>query len=408
MQDNQTFKDTEATKKIFQLQKRIRAVTGGTSASKTISIIVWHIDYAQTNKNKKCDIFAESYPHLKAGAIKDFKTIMMAQGYWEDKRWNSTEKTYTFDTNSTINFLAIDKLGKAKGGRRDTGFINEANHAMTWEVFDQLLVRTKDVMWLDWNPSSEFWYDEKIKDKREHDFLRVTYLDCLEALDKSIVEDIESHKGDKNWWNVYGLGLHGEIEGRIYKNWKIIDEIPHEARLEGYGLDFGYTNDPTAIVGVYYYNNGWLLDEVCYQRGMSNQEIARTLKSLNKGLVIADSAEPKSIDEIRSYGINIQPCKKGKDSVRNGIQLVQDQPISLTKRSVNGLKEYRNYMWATDKNGAYIQPNEPVKGNDHLLDGVRYKLETLGRLKQELDYWDRVFEDELSGNLKKESYNKGA
>jgi len=353
------------------------------------------------------DIFAESYPHLKNGAIKDFKQIMMTQGYWEDKRWNGTEKTYTFHTNTTINFLAVDKLGKAKGGRRDTGFVNEAQHAMSWEIFDQLLVRTKEVMWLDWNPSEEFWYDEKINDKRDHDFLRLTYLDCLDALDKNIIDDIESHKDDKNWWNVYGLGLHGEIEGRIYTGWKIVDEVPHEARLEGYGLDFGYTNDPTAIVAVYYYNGGWIFDECCYQRGMFNSDIASTLKAMKSGLVIADSAEPKSIDEIRSFGINIQPCKKGADSVRSGINQVQGQPISLTKRSINGLKEYRNYMWATDKNGAFISPNQPVKGNDHFLDAIRYKLETLGKLKQAVNYWDRVFEEELQAKPRIKTINKG-
>jgi phage terminase large subunit len=408
MEENQTiFKNTIATQKIFQLNKRIRAVTGGTSASKTISILVWHIDYAQTNKNKKMDIFAESYPHLNNGAIKDFKTIMMTHGYWEDKRWNSTNKTYTFNTNSVINFIAVDKLGKAKGPRRDTGFVNEANHAMNWEVFDQLLVRTKDVMWFDWNPSDDYWYYDKIKDKRDHDFLRLTYLDCLDALDNSIIQDIESHKDDKNWWRVYGEGHRGEVEGRIYKDWKIIEEIPHEARLEGYGLDFGYTNDPTVVVAVYYYNGGWILDECLYQKGMSNSEIANSLKNLKKGLVIADSAEPKSIDEIRAYGINIQPCKKGADSVRNGIQMIQPQPISITKRSVNGIKEYRNYMWATDRNGVYLSPNQPVKGNDHFLDAMRYKLETLGRLKQEVSYWDRVFENELNLKNKPRQINRG-
>jgi len=402
------FQDTKATKLIFGLKKRIRCITGGTSASKTISILVWHIDYAQTHENKKMDIFAESYPHLKGGAIKDFKSIMIEQGYWDDKCWNSTEKTYTFHTKTTINFLAVDKLGKAKGGRRDTGFINEANHAMTWEIFDQLLVRTKEVMWLDWNPSDDYWYYDRIKEKRDHDFLRLTYLDCLEALDKSIIEDIESHKGDKNWWRVYGEGHRGEIEGRIYTGWKIIDKIPHEARLERYGLDFGYTNDPSAIVEIYYYNGGWIINERCYQKGMSNKDIADTLKQMNKKMIIADSAEPKSIDEIRAYGINIQPCKKGKDSVRNGIQLVQGQPISITKSSINLIKEYRNYMWATDKNGAYIQPNEPIKRLDHCLDALRYAMETLGRLKQEVSYWDKVWEDELSGvGAKGKSFNKG-
>lgn len=391
------FVDTEATKKIFKLKKRIRAVCGGTSASKTISILVWCIDYAQSHKNKKIDIFAESYPHLEDGAIKDFKSIMVSQDYWDDNCWNGTGKTYTFSTKSVLKFKATDKLGKAKGPRRDVGFINEANHAVTWEVFDQLLVRTAEVMWLDWNPSDEFWYYEQIENKRDHDFLRLTYLDCKEALDPRIIEDIESHKADKNWWKVYGLGELGEIESRIYKNWKIIDDIPHEARLERYGLDFGYTNDPTAVVAIYYYNGGWILDEKIYKKGMSNKDIADSLKALPEKLVIADSAEPKSIDEIRLYDLNVMPCEKGKDSVNNGIQLVQDQPISVTKNSVHLIKEFRNYLWTTDKNGTII--NEPIKRNDHLMDALRYALSTLGRLEQEKTYWDRIYEVEINPQL---------
>ena len=391
-----SFQDTTATQKIFKLKKRIRAICGGTSASKTISIIVWCIDYAQSHENKKVDIFAESYPHLEDGAIKDFKNIMISQNYWEDASWNGTSKVYTFTTKSVIKFISVDKLGKAKGPRRDVGFINEANHAVTWEVFDQLLVRTKEVMWLDWNPSEEFWYNEHIELKRDHDFLRLTYLDCLEALDPRIIEDIESHKEDKNWWRVYGMGLLGEIETRIYKGWRIIDEIPHEARLERRWLDFGYSNSRTAIGSIYYYNGGWILEEHTYLKGLSNKQVADIFLALPRKeiLIIADSADPKSIDEISSYGLNILPCEKGKDSVRHGIQLVQDQPISVVKQSTNIIKEFRNYLWMTNKDGKII--NEPIKRNDDHMDGIRYALQTLGRLKQEVSFWDRIYKDELN------------
>lgn len=185
-----------------------------------------------------------------------------------------------------------------------------------------------------------------------------------------------------------------QSEGRIYSNWQFIDEIPHEARLERYGLDFGYTNDPTAILSVHYYNGGYILDENVYQKGMSNKDIANTFQALPPKLIIADSAEPKSIDELRSYGLNIMPAQKGKDSVKQGIQLVQDQPISVTKRSMNLIKEYRNYLWITDKNGKIL--NEPVKGNDHLLDALRYAMNTLTKIEPPKDYWDRVFADELN------------
>lgn len=372
----ETFQDTLATAKIFQLKKRIRAICGGTAASKTISILVWCIDYAQTQKNKKIDIFAESYPHLKDGAMRDFQNIMLSNGYWEDDRWNSTDKVYSFSTGSIIKFIAVDKIGKAKGPRRDVGFVNEANHAMSWEVFDQLLTRTKEVMWIDWNPSSDFWYYEKIENQKDHDFLRLTYKDCLNAIDPRIIEEIESHKGDVNWWKVYGLGELGAVEGRIYKGWNIVETIPHEARLERYGLDFGYFPDPVALVAVYYYNGGYILDEVAYGLEMSNREIAQTIKNLPRALVIADSAEPKSIAEIKQFGINIIPTVKGADSVRHGIMAVQDQKITVTQRSTNLIKEYRNYLWQSDKDGK-LMPGVPVEGNEHCLDATRYAINSL-------------------------------
>lgn len=387
------FQDTTATKKIFQLQNRIRAVCGGTSASKTISIIVWYIDYAQTHKNKKLDIFAESYPHLADGAIRDFKNIMMAQGYWEDNRWNSTEKVYTFSTQSIIKFIAVNKMGKAKGPRRDVGFVNEANHAMSWEIFDQLLTRTKEVMWLDWNPSTEFWYDEKIKGHREHDFLRLTYQDCLEALDPRIVEEIESHKGDVNWWKVYGLGELGDIKGRIYTGWEIIDDIPHEARLERYGLNFGYTNHPLGLVAIYYYNGGYILDEILYGKGINNKLVADTIiNQPRKALTVADSAEPKSIDDIKGYGVNIQPAVKGQGSVNYGIEQVQMQQINVTSRSLNIIKEFRNYMWMVDRDGNVI--NTPAQPFHYIMDAIRYGITSVApviKRKEIIDNMPRIW-----------------
>jgi len=206
------------------------------------------------------------------------------------------------------------------------------------------------------------------------DFLILTYRDN-EALDKNIVHAIESRKGNKNWWRVYGLGLLGEAEGRIYTGWKTVNSIPHEARLERYGLDFGYSNDPTAILAIYYYNGGYILDEITYQKGLSNRQIADILLNKDGGLVIADSAEPKSIDEIASYGVSIIGSRKGKDSVLQGIQYVQEQRISVTKRSLNLLKEYRNYLWLTDKEGKII--NEPSPIFNHLMDALRYGMESL-------------------------------
>jgi len=296
---------------------------------------------AQSDKTKTLtSICSESIPHLKRGAIRDFKNIMQGHHYWRDSLWNQTDSIYTFETGSIIEFFSTDNGDKLRGARRDRLFINEANN-VTFEAFEQLEIRTKDFVILDWNPSNE----------------------------------LEQRKNRKGWWKVYGLGQLGEVEGKIYKDWAIIDDIPHEARLERYGMDFGYTNDPTAIVAIYYYNGGYILDEITYQKGLSNKQIADILLSHPTALVVADSAEPKSIDEIAGYGVSIVGAEKGKDSVRNGIALVQAQRISMTKKSVNIIREFRNYLWTTDRDGKII--NEPEGGFDHTADALRYGLSNL-------------------------------
>ena len=374
---------TTGTKRILGMKKRIRAVPGGTSASKTISILLYLINRAQSDETPTLtSVVSESIPHLKRGAIRDFENIMKSHNYWKQDNWREADKIYTFETGSQIEFFGADQHDKLRGGRRDRLFINEANN-VTFKAFEELEVRTKEFIFIDWNPVSEFWYYTELKDKRDDiEEVVLTYLDN-EALDKRIIESIESRRNRKGWWQVYGLGLLGEVEGRIYKDWAIIDEIPHEARLERYGLDFGYTNDPTAIVAVYYYNGGFIFDEITYQKGLSNKQIADILNNLPKAMVVADSAEPKSIDEIKLYGVNIQPATKGQGSVAHGIQFVQDQKCSMTKRSVNIIREYRNYLWVTDKEGRVI--NEPEKGFDHLLDAIRYALSTYIKGKDE-DY----------------------
>lgn len=368
------FKETTATKKILKLNKRIRAVCGGTSASKTISILLYLIALAQSDKKPTLtSIVAESIPHLKRGAIRDFKNILQTHHYWKDANWNATDYIYTFETGSKIEFFSSDNGDKLRGARRDRLFINEANNN-TLDAFNQLEVRTKEFCFLDWNPTNEFWFYSDILGKRDDvDFITLTYKDN-EALDEQIVKAIEARKNNKGWWQVYGLGQLGEVEGKIYKGWQIIDEIPHEARLERYGLDFGYSNDPTSIVAIYKYNGGFIFDEICYQKGLSNKQIADILINSPRALVVADSSEPKSIDELKLYGVNVLPSLKGQGSVNKGIQFIQDQRISITKRSVNGLKEYRNYLWKVDKEGRII--NTPEDIFNHFMDAIRYGLDS--------------------------------
>ena len=359
---------TTSTRKILNLRKRVRGIAGGSSASKTISILLWLIDYAQSNKGELISVVSETFPHLKRGAMRDFLNIMQEHHYYQDKRWNKTDCIYEFPTGSLIEFFSADQPGKVRGPRRDIVFINEANN-ISYETYTQLEIRTKKIIWLDWNPVNEFWFYTEVLGKQDVDFITLTYKDN-EALSPEIIDALESRRSNKNWWNVYGLGKLGMIEGRIYTNWQFVDDIPHEARLFRRGMDFGYTNDPTSIIAGYQYNGGYILDEELYQRGMTNNSIADFLKNVSYCLVKADSAEPKSIEEIRQYGINIVPVMKGKDSVRQGIQFVQDQKISVTKRSVNLIKEYRNYMWQQDMDGKFLQ--KPEGGNDHALDAVRY------------------------------------
>lgn len=371
---------TTATRKILALRKRIRAVCGGTSASKTISILLYLIDKAQSTRNKKISVVSESFPHLKRGAIRDFMDIMMQHQYFDEERWNATDKVYTFPTGSFIEFFSVDEPDKVRGPRRDILFINECNN-ITYEAYDQLSIRTREEVWLDWNPTNEFWFYDMVQGNPDVDFITLTYKDN-EALDPAIVAAIESHRDNKNWWKVYGLGELGEVEGKIYRDWRIIDDIPHEARLERYGLDFGYSNDPAALVGVYYYNGGYIVDEVVYQKGLSNKQLADVITNIERAVVVADSAEPKSIDDIRSYGVSIIPSIKGVGSISRGIRHIQSQRISMTKRSINMIKEYRNYLWKTAKDGHIL--TIPDVGFDHSMDAIRYAMESLKpQFKQE-------------------------
>lgn len=361
---------TTAYNKIAKLKTKIRAIQGGTSSSKTISILLYLIAMAQSDeKPTLTSIIAESIPHLKRGAMRDFKNILKEHNYWNDNLWSISDKTYTFETGSQIEFFSADDATKLRGGRRDRCFMNECNN-MTLEAFDEVEVRTKEFIFLDWNPTNEFWFYTDVLHKREDvEHIILNYKDN-EALSEEIIKSIEARKERKNWWQVYGLGLLGELDNKIYKDWQTIDEIPHEAKLIRRGLDFGYTNDPTAIVDIYSYNGGYILDEKCYQKGLSNKQIADMLLTFDNILTIADSSEPKSIDEIKSYGVNIIGAKKGAGSINQGIQYIQDQRISITKNSLNLIKEYRNYLWKTDRDGKVL--NVPEDVFDHILDATRY------------------------------------
>lgn len=371
------FQSTTATEKLLALKKRIRGIVGGTSASKTISILLILIDKALTNDNLTISVVSESFPHLYRGAMKDFLLIMKEQQYFKDARWNKTHSTYTFETGTIIEFFSVDQQDKVRGPRRDILFVNEANN-ISYDTFTQLEIRTKDIVWLDWNPTSEYWWyaDEDggpgVKDQEDADFITLTYKDN-EALPETIVKTIEAKRHKTQWWKVFGEGQLGELEGKIYTGWRIINAVPQQARLECAYLDYGFTNDPTASGAIYYINGWYIIDQLIHQTGLLNRQIANLLKpQLPEGtIVVADSAEPKSNAELTLYGLAVLGANKGKDSIKKGIDTIQDLNIAVTKRSVDVIKEYRNYIWLVNPK-TNKKMNIPVDEWNHHMDGMRY------------------------------------
>lgn len=364
--------ETTALRKISSLTRRLRIIQGGTSASKTFSILAYLIHLAQSNPGIVISVVSESLPHLRLGAIRDFTNIMRWQRYWKDDQWSKSLFTYTFANDSMIEFFSVDDASKAHGPRRDVLFVNEANN-VSFPIYRQLAGRTRKVIIIDFNPVGSFWAHEKLIPYRKHDFLQLTYKDN-EALEPALVREIEENgKIDENYRQVYVLGNVGRNEGQIMTNWIHIDEVPQEARLVRRGLDFGYTNDPTAIIDVYEWNGGYVLDQICYQKGMDNKDIADLiLEQSEQVLVIGDSSEPKSIDEISGFGVEIIGAVKGADSVNNGIQVMKRVRIYVTKRSTKLLKEERNYLWKLNKDGEPL--NIPRDLFNHGMDAARYAL----------------------------------
>jgi phage terminase large subunit len=374
------YKRTTATNKVLALKNRIKIVQGGTSASKTYSILAVLIDKALRKDGLEISIVAESIPHLRRGALKDFIKILKWTNRFNDQQLNKSLLTYQFKNGSVVEFFSADDASKLRGARRDILYINECNN-VTFESYNELAIRTKREVYLDFNPANEFWVHKELKDEPDTDFIILTYKDN-EALDESIVTQIEKNR-DKaatssywaNWWRVYGLGEVGSLEGVVFNNWKEIDTIPKEAKLIGIGLDFGYTNDPTAAIEIYNYNGTRIINELVYRTGMVNSDIAKILPS---GVIIyADSSEPKSIEEIRRQGKTIKGVTKGADSINYGIDVMQRQDYLVTKQSTNLIKELRSYCWDVDKQGQRMR--KPIDHYNHAIDALRYhEMEALG------------------------------
>jgi phage terminase large subunit len=368
---------TTALKKLLRLKKRIKVVRGGTSASKTFSILPILIDRAIKTPDLEISVVSESIPHLRRGALKDFLKIMMALGRYNDNQFNKSTLKYTFVNGSYIEFFSVDQPDKLRGARRNVLYVNECNN-VDFDSYYQLAIRTSGEIWLDYNPSSLFWVDREIINQDDVDFITLTYLDN-EALSETIVKEIESAKEKaktssywENWWQVYGLGQTGSLEGVCIPDWQEIN-LPTEARLLCYGMDWGYSNDPTSLIAMYKYNDAYIFDELIYKKGLLNSDISDLLKTNEvNDIIYADSAEPKSIAELNSYGHNVLPVSKGRDSIVYGLNLINQNKVYVTSRSKNLINELRNYIWMVDKQGNKL--NKPIDAYNHAIDAMRYAI----------------------------------
>ena len=359
---------------VKECKSKIQVHQGGTRSGKTYSILTALIELCHKNSGLVITICRKTFPALRATAMRDFFEILNKEEIYNPDLHNKSDATYQLWGNM-VEFISIDQPQKVRGRKRDVLFINEANE-INLEDWRQLLLRTTGRVLIDYNPSDEFhWIYEEVIPREDAEFFRTTYKDNP-FLPESVVMEIERFKtADENFWKVYGLGERGTAQSTIFTHWTEINQIPNEYKLLNIGLDFGYTNDPTAIVRVYTDGHGFAVDELCYATRLTNSDISKVLRDNEvhrSDVVICDSAEPKSIDEIHAHGFNTHGARKGKDSVKNGIQFLHSRPLLITARSVNLIRELRNYKWKEDKNGKQL--NEPVDNFNHAIDAMRYAI----------------------------------
>ena len=359
---------------VKECKAKIQVHQGGTRSGKTYSILTALIELCHKNSGLVVTICRKTFPALRATAMRDFFEILNREDIYNPDLHNKSDATYQLWGNM-VEFISIDQPQKVRGRKRDVLFINEANE-INLEDWRQLLLRTTGRVLIDYNPSDEFhWIYDEVIPREDAAFFQTTYQDNP-FLPQSVVMEIERFKeADENFWRVYGLGERGASQATVFTHWKEVDQIPNEFKPLNYGLDFGYTNDPTAIVQTFTDGHGFAVDELCYATRLTNSDISKVLRDNEvhrSDVIICDSAEPKSIDEIHAHGFNTHGARKGKDSVKNGIQFLHSRPLLVTARSVNVIKELRNYKWKEDKNGKQL--NEPVDSFNHAIDAMRYAI----------------------------------
>ena len=383
-----TIQATPVFQKNYNSSRRFVVNQGSTRSSKTYSILqVLILKALQSEVPLVISIVRKTLPALKKSVLRDFIGILESMNLYNPENHNKSDNTYELN-GTLIEFFSIDNAIKYRGSKRNVLFINEANELSYEDVF-QLQVRTTDQIFLDFNPSDNQSWIYDLVDQRpdEVDFIKSTYLDNT-FLEQSIIDEIEKLKEtDEDYWRIYGLGERGSLRDLVY-TFQEVDQIPTDrANLIGFGLDFGYSQDPTAVVAVWKENDNLYLEEVIYEKGLTNDNIAKLLKESGVDRlhdIIADSAEPKSIDELRKYGLSVKPAFKGPDSIRNGIDILKRHKLFVTKSSHNLIVELNRYKWKKDSGGNML--NQPVEVWNHALDAVRYIALNLLKVKPAVAY----------------------
>ena len=371
---------TTALRKIAGLRKKIKIVQGGQGAGKTIAILMLIINHCSSKPDREVIIASEELTKMRLTVIKDFVKVMKAFGIYNQSRFLSGT-LYKFPNGSFTKFIGMDKEDIGKGFRCNIFYLNEMNK-VGFEAYREIASRADMVMG-DFNPNARFWVHDEILPRDDCDFLTLTFEDneylpeserneILRYYDLGYNEDgtIKS-KYWANKWQVYGLGEIGILEGAVFENWEIVEQLPPEAKLLGCGVDFGYIN-PAAVVAVYRMDGKIYLDQVFYKSGKSNADIANAMikAEVQSKRSYADSAEPKSIAEIKGMGVQLYPCESKTDIGDYAIRILNSDTFYITKRSVETIDEFRGLVWEKDKRG--YPTGKPVKKNDHAVDAVKY------------------------------------
>ncbi|WAX17420.1 terminase large subunit [Parabacteroides phage PM116P2] len=351
---------------------------GGTRSSKTWSMLqLLHI-IAKTSQNPKLiSCVGATLPMVKRGMLRDFRSMLLGENEWDENRYNKSEGTYSYENGSMIEFFGVDNAGKVHGPARDILFINEAQ-GIPREIFRQLDIRTREKVFIDYNPVRKFWGETEFAGDR-YALIHSTYKDNP-YLTKEQVYSIEQNQKDENWWRVYGEGLTGGVEGNVYPEYEVIEFMPDNITGGCLGLDFGFVNDPTAIVDVRFEGYNLYVDLLCYEKGLLNSHIADYYNAniLDRRIMVCDSAEQKSIAELNKHRVKAVPCIKGRGSIKAGIAQVKQFRLHVTKRSAALLDELDNYKWIKDE-ATDTFTNEPIDAYNHALDAVRYAVDYLVR-----------------------------